>query len=126
MTDRQRDRVLFLRILKCLDEGGYALVKILDAFFDLSASQQDAFVAWSHKRIEDERWDEVASDRMQYKEFIKALVMHHSGMEVKGEPTLTDLKAHIGEYLKSDEYESACKCVKYEEEPSFTEQLEEL
>ena len=119
------DRALFLRMLHCID-GNYILVRFLSIFFELSSIQQDVFVRWTHRRIEDDRWDGVANDRMQYKEFIKALVMHYSGIEVKGEPTLKDFKSLLGEYLRSDEYQQACIGASTMNGLTFMEQLRSL
>jgi len=125
MDTNTEDKRLFLIMLRSLDTN-YIMIRFLNAFFEMSSAQQDSFVGWMHKQIGDDRWDEVANDRMQYKEFIKALIMHHSGLEVKSEPTLKDLKSMIGEYLRSEEYKNACASAIYEKELTFSEQLEDL
>ena len=118
----KQDAIVFTVMLKTIRSGNYIMVRFLDEFYKLSAVQQNTFVAWFHEKVGDDRWDKVANDRTMYREFVKALLMHYSGSDLRNEPTFEDLGKLIGEYIRSDE----CKQADDISEVPFMEQLEEL
>jgi len=108
-------------MLRHLRSSNFVLIKFIDEFVELSAAHQNAFVAWFHESIADERWNDCASDRMQYKEFIKALVMHYSGSDLRNEPSFKDFASEIAGFLKSEQCTIASKAPK----KTMKEMLEE-
>jgi len=97
------DKRCFFRMFKVLNSFSYCVPQFLDSFYELSSPMQDAFISWFHSKIEDERWAVVANDRMMYHEFVKALLMHYSGSNLKNEPCFEDLEKLIAEFCRSDE-----------------------
>jgi len=102
-----QDRDCLLNMIRCLRDGNSRMAKFMYLFFDLSAIQQDHFVDFMHERVGDDRWNEVAKDRMLYPEFIKALLMHYGGLDGLNQATLEDLSNLVGVYFKSGRYKKA-------------------
>lgn len=85
-------------------EERYFFVKAMDVFYEMPANHQHGFLSYLANEVDMKIWLDKVEDSTQYPDVIRSILFYYSGRGDLGQPSKSDFKSKLAEYLKSAEF----------------------
>ncbi len=112
----------YVASLACaLNQRSY-FARFIDAFFAIPVGMQRDLIEHICVENSSDSFIQHSQDQTEWPEFVRAVLIHYSGNEEKGQPTKRDLARIIGEFYKTGKADESL-----ENKPEeFMEALEDI